>query len=285
MARHHGMDRSDGSNELAFAWRDTRVLVVDAAGAGLAGRRDDILPPEATPGGTGVPDVRYVVEPRPPAWNGPVAGYRVVRDGAVRYLGAGLDALQCWLRADIAATVAGRGGGPLAVRADAVLWRARAILVTGRAGSGTSRLAAALVDLGATHGGESPVVIGADGRFRPREGAPPLDVALIVSTSFHPHVAWQPRRLHGARALLPLIDGALPTDAATGDLLRRVARAGSGLVALQGPRPDAAGVALHILAALDDVLDSDPPARRRPPAALLRAQARHSPAAAEASRA
>ena len=281
------MDGSDGSNELTFAWRGSRVQVVDAAGAGLPGRRDDILPPEATAGGTGVPDVRYVVEPRPPAWNGPVAGYRVVRDGAVCWLGAGLDALQCWLRADIAATVAGRGGGPLAVRADAVLWRERAILVTGRAGSGTSRLAAALVDLGATHGGESPAVIGADGRFRSHEGTPPLDVALIVSTSFHPRVTWRPRRLHGAGALLPLIDGALPTDAAPGDILRLVARAGSGLVALQGQRPEAADVAPRVLAALDDLLDSDPPARRRPPPALLRAQralARHSPATAEASR-
>ena len=281
------MDRSDGSLELAFAWRGTRVVVVDAAGAGLAARRDEILPPEATPGGTGVPDVRYVVEPRPPAWNGLVAGYRVLRDGAARYLGADLDALQCWLRADIAATVAGRGGGPLAVRADAVLWRERAILVTGRAGSGTSRLAAALVDLGATHGGESPVVIGADGRFRSHEGTPPLDVALIVSTSFHPRVTWRPRRLHGAGALLPLIDGALPTDAAPGDILRLVARAGSGLVALQGQRPEAADVAPRVLAALDHLRASDPPARRRPPPALLRAQralARHSPATAEASR-
>jgi hypothetical protein len=279
------MDRSDGSDELAFAWRGTRVLVVDAAGAGLAGRREDILPAAATPVGTGAPDVRYRVEPRPPAWNGPVAGYRVVRDGAVRYLGPSLDGLRCWLRADVAATLAGRGGGPLAVRADAVLWRGRAILITGRAGSGTSRLAAALVELGATRGADASVIIGADGRFRPHEGAPPLDVALIVSTSFHPGVGWQPRRLHGARALLPLIDGALPTGVVPGDLLRLVARAGSGLVALQGPRPEAAGAAPHILAALDDLLDHGPPARRRPPAALVRAQralARHPPATAAA---
>ncbi|MFN8640531.1 MAG: hypothetical protein U0802_02280 [Candidatus Binatia bacterium] len=279
------MDRADASVELAFAWRGARLLVVDAAGAGLDGRRDEILPPQATPGGTEAPDARYVVEPRPAAWNGPLAGFRVVRDGAVRWLGSSLDALLAWLRADIAATLT--GGGALAVRADAVLWRQRAIVITGRSGSGTSRLAAALADLGATHGGASPVVIGADGRFRPHEGAPPLDVALIVSTAFHPHATWQPRRLHGARALLPLIDGALTADAAPGDLLRRVARAGSGLVALQGPRPDAAGVAPHVLAALDDLLDDGWPARRRAPAALLRAQralARHSPAAAEASR-
>jgi hypothetical protein len=216
--------------------------------------------------------VRYVVEPRPPAWNGPVAGYRVIRDGVVRYLGASLDGLRGWLRADIAATLDGRSGDPVAVRATAVLWRERAIVITGRPGSGTSRLAAALVALGATMCAASRVVVDADGRFRPHAGGPPLDVALIVSTAFHPRVAWQPRRLHGAPALLPLIDGALPTGGAPGDLLRIVARAGSGLVTLQGPRPEAASVAPALLAAMDDLLDNGSPTRRRPPATLVRAQ-------------
>lgn len=266
------METARQPDELAFTARGTHLLVVDAAGAGLSGRREAWLPPDATALGTGPVEVRYVVAPRPPVWNGRAKGYRVVRDGTTRYLGADVESLLRWLRADIDATLARRAGAPLAVRAAAVTWRGRAIVMPGQPGAGTSRLAAALVRLGADAAAESGVLIDGNGRLRPHAAAAPLDLALVVATTYHPLVSWQPRRAHGARAVLPLIECALPTDDAPRALLRRLACLAPGLVALQGPRPDAATVAPGILAALDELLDTAP-ARRPPlPPAIVRAR-------------
>jgi hypothetical protein len=267
-SRHHLMDTV--SDELALACRGARVVIVDAAGAGLAARRDQFLPADAAPGGAGPADVRYVVEPRPPGWNGSASGYRVLRDGRVRWLGGSVDRLVTWLRADLVATVAWRGADALTVRAAAVVWRGRAILIAGRERSGTSSLVAELVRLGAVRHADGSVSLDPDGRIRSRDAAP-LQVGLAVSTTYQPEMSWQPRRLRGAQAVLPVIDCALPTGDEPRRILRRCAHLSPTLVTLQGPRPDAAIVAPRILAALDELLD-DGPTRRHLPAPLARAQ-------------
>jgi hypothetical protein len=251
-----GSTRAPG--EVAFACRGARVLIVDAAGAGLATRRGEFLPSDGSTADAAPPDVRYVVEPRAPGWDGNAAGYRVVRDGTVRYLGGGIERLVGWLRADIEAAVSWRRHDPLIVRAAALVWRQRTILIVGRAGSGTSHLAAALERLGAVCRTDARVAIDDNGRLQPHPlaaGAPELDVALIVSTTHQPRSAWRPRRLRGARAVLPILDSALPDVDEPRRALRLCARLAPAVVTLQGPRPDAALVAAPILAALDDLLD------------------------------
>ena len=235
--------------ELAFDWRGVRVQIVDAAGTGVA----RWLPAGDARDRDGRGDVHYVVEPWEPAWGARAGRYRVSRDGRVRYLGSSVERLVEWLRADVDAQARRLAGG-LRVRADAVVWRGRAILLLRPGRIGTSMLAAALVRRGAARCVEGIAVIDDAGRVH-GEGRAPSAIALVVATTYRPGLAWQSRTVKGTRAVLPIIDSAIAGVGEPLEILRGAARVSPGLATLQGVRGEALDAAPRILAALDELLD------------------------------
>ena len=255
------------SRQLAFGCRGVQLLIVDAAGAEIATRIEQCVPSEAAVGGTGAPDLRYAVEPWQASWGSSGTGYRVLRDGKLRYLGNRVDRLVQWLRSDIDEQVSRRSRDGLLVQAAAVGWRERAILIPGRCRTGISSLATELVRHGATSYADSVAVLDDKGQVHPDTRTPPaqpLAVALIISTTYRPGLSWQPLVLRGVRAVLPVIDSALPERNEPRHILRIAARLASTVTTLQGPRSDASIAAPRILAALDELLD-----RRSPPTTVI----------------
>ena len=82
----------------------------------------------------------------------------------------------------------------LTVRGAAVRRRGAAILLPGADGRGTTRLVAALVRAGAEVVADGEVPLDDAGRVRAPGGAT-IEMALGVSTSYHPGVVWQPAAL------------------------------------------------------------------------------------------
>jgi hypothetical protein len=143
----------------------------------------------------------------------------------------------------------------LLVRAGAVSWGGRGVLVTGPRGAGTSRLIAALVEAGGALVAGTHVAIDDAGQIHGMDdGVPgsPVPVDLIVSTAYDPDtVAWAPRERRGAQAALSRVEHIIEKQVNSRRLLRIAAGCAPGLVALSGPRPDAAVVAAQILVRLD----------------------------------
>lgn len=256
--------------ESTFRWRGLRVQIADAAGIDLAAW----LPDDRIPDTGATPDLRYLVECWQPAWGARGERYRVSRNGVVRYLGSGRERLGAWLRADLAEDAA--RATTLAVAGDAVVWRQRAILVPRPGRIGTSALVAALVRGGAAPHVERIAVLDAAGRVH-ASGAAPVPaapaLALVVATTFQPGLAWQPRVVRGARAVLPIVASGLGDEAGAASALRHAARLAPGLTTLQGPRGEAADAAPRILAALDEILDGPPASAAPAPRWLERARA------------
>lgn len=268
---------STASGPVSFVIGARRFLIVDLAGAGIA----SLLAKGAggwnpQPGDLGTPDVRYVVESWRSRWG--VSGLRLSRDGALHYLGSGAEEAARWLRRDIEEDVARTTSADVILDATAVVWRERAILIAGQGRSGTSNLAAELVRHGAAPWSDGLVVLDGEGRLRAAAGAtaasaPP--VALVVSTTCQPEVSWEPRRLRGSRAVLPIVDSAHPGVEGLNQALRVAARLATSVLTLEGAHSQASIAAPDILATLDERLDRREPMRPRAAArrgALSRAQ-------------
>ena len=226
------------------------------------------LPSATPPGDAATPGTRYVVRRRAESAPGvDASGYLVDRNGKLSYASRSADEVVRWMLADIKEIRPLGESEGLTVKAGAVLWREKAILILGQSGSGTSRLVAGLIHAGATPCVDGFAMLDAEGRVRPAyssrtesNGAAMntgVEVGLVVSTIYQPDAAWKPRVLRGSRAALPLIDSAVADGHEAARVLRYCAPLASGSVTLQGPRPEAATVAGPILDALDEHLDRD----------------------------
>lgn len=145
----------------------------------------------------------------------------------------------------------------LTVRGAAVRRRGAAILLPGADGRGTTYLAAALVRAGAELVADGEVPLDDAGRVRIAADAS-VETALVVSTSYHPSVAWQPAELRGARAVLAILDHEATARGALRRQLGVAARLASRVTTLSGPRPDAEAVAPQLIAYIDDLIDGRP---------------------------
>lgn len=246
------------SRELAFDRCGVRLVIVDAAGAGIEARLAGAEPPWAPAGDARSADLRYVIEPWRPAWGASGTGFRVSRDGAVRYLGTCHERLAKWLRADVDEQAPRRSGNAVAVRGAAVIWRERSILIPARRAGETVGLVSELARCGAAHCANDIVLLDDDGRVHAHgevreESAAPL--ALIVEMTYAPGLSWRPSVRRGARALLPIIAGAFAEGTPPQRALRLAARLAPRVATLQGPRGEVAGAAPQVLAALDELLD------------------------------
>jgi len=83
-----------------------------------------------------------------------------------------------------------------------------------------------------------------------------LPIAVVVAGPYQPGVVWRPTVVRGARAVLPLIDGTVRGREESARMLRIAAGLAPGIVALQGPRPEATDVASELLDLVDDALVS-----------------------------
>jgi hypothetical protein len=267
--------RDRQAEELALSCYGVEVRVCDAAGLGLGRRLRDTLPPEfAAPSEPAAAAVAYTVtaEARP----GPAA-YRVARDGAAAFATAAEGELYWWLRRDIDRTVARRSPGLVFVHAGVVGWRGLAVVIPGRGAVGKSTLVAELVRRGAAYYSDAFAVLDERGRVHPYrrtiglgiEGHPhdlrlvrgdgpagPLPLGLVVAGAYREGAAWRPAVVRGARAALPLVEGAVPARAGAARVLRIAARVAPTLVTLRGPRAEAAAVAAQLLDLVDDALVS-----------------------------
>ena len=265
--------------ELALACYDVEVRLRDAAGVGLCQRLRDVLPPEfAAPSGSGSAVVSYVViaDTSPESAEDP--GYRVTRDGVEVFAAATDEEVLQWLCQDIDSTLAQRSRQMLFVHAGVIGWRGLAIVIPGRSHAGKSTLVAELVRRGAVYYSDEFAVLDDTGRVHPyarslvlrdeteqsgdlrlvRDDAPaePLPLGLIVAGPYQEGAAWRPTIVRGVQATLPLVDSTVLAREASARMLRIAARVAPNVVTLQGPRPEATGVAAQLLDLVDDAFVS-----------------------------
>src|SRR6185369_13624268 len=149
-------------SELALNCYGAQLLIVDAAAAGVCARLEQVLPPSTSPGGTGEPDARFVVERVEPRRAGGRAAYRLLRHGEVVMQARNVERVVDRLRREVDETVALCARDGLFVHAGVVAWRGRAILIPGRSMSGKSHLTAELVRRGAMYYSDEFAVLNDD---------------------------------------------------------------------------------------------------------------------------
>ena len=249
------------------------VRIVDAAGAELCRRMREALAPEFRfAADEGSIAVSYLVTLDAPS------GYRISRDGAAVFASPTEGHVFTWLCQDIDNTIAQRSPEKLFVHAGVVGWRGLAIVVPGRSYTGKSTLVAELVRRGAVYYSDELAAVDETGRVHPyrrrlalRGGTPtppdlrlvraeapaePLPIGLVVAGGYQPGTTWRPAVVRGARAMLPLIDSTVQGREESARMLRITAGLAPNVVTLQGPRPEAAEVAAHLLDLVDDALVS-----------------------------
>ena len=169
--------------------------------------------------------------------------------------------LQLW-ESDLHAQVAAHSRERLFIHAGVVGWHGRAILLPGRSFSGKTTLVAALVRAGATYLSDEYAVLDPNGlvypyakplSLRDEAGRPsgrhsaeslggqvedgPLPVGLVLNCRYEAGAPWQPRPLSSGRALLALLDNAVPVreqPLQTLETLREVVLAAPAFVGRRG---------------------------------------------------
>lgn len=165
----------------------------------------------------------------------------------------------------------GRQPPLLVVHAGVVAVDGQAILIPGTSGSGKSTLVSALVEAGASYLSDEYAILGEDGLVRPyprpialRTSGPdqrptpaaapprttsyePVQVAVIVDTTYEPGQTWKPELVRRAAAVLPLLaQGAGVREQPA--LTLRIAGALATASLLRGPRGDASETAELLMA-------------------------------------
>jgi hypothetical protein len=157
------------------------------------------------------------------------------------------------------------------LHAGVVGWNGGAILIPGRSHSGKSRLVEALVRRGATYYSDEYAVLDARARVHPyatplsrREDSgqarrisleslggpsdrPALPVHKVVLTRYRAGADWKPRRLTPGRALLGLLDHAIPARRRPQDVLAALGRLVARAPVYKSVRGDADAVAAALL--------------------------------------
>jgi hypothetical protein len=236
---------------------------------------DDILPrlpPGWRESQTGFADELFSVYCGGDSAHPRVRRYDILYQGAerlVRTLDRG--ELLAGLEGALKLCVAERARGYVFLHAGVVGWQGGAILIPGRSRSGKSRLVDALLRRGATYYSDEYAVLDGRARVHPylaplslrREtgearrlppqalgaGArPPLSVRLVVLTRYRAGATWKPRRISPGRAVLGLLDHAIPARRRPRDVLALLSRIASLTPVLRSLRGEADAVAARLLA-------------------------------------
>jgi hypothetical protein len=176
------------------------------------------------------------------------------------------------LEAHLDAVVPGTAPRRLFVRAGAVGWGGRAVVVLGLPSAGTSTLVAALVRAGAAYYSDrfavfdgsghvfpyaAPLSLGSDNGDPPSElsadalggerGRAALPLGLVVMTEYSGGARWRPRVLSPGQAVLALMRHTVVARVRPGFALRTLERAVGTAAALEGRRGEAAQAATSLL--------------------------------------
>ena len=238
------------------------------------------LPPGSLPDSSAGVDGLYSV------WAAPIgsAGSHLLFEGAQRIAQSDrLDHLLSRLESALHFDVARYTRAHLFVHAGALEWRGRGLLIPGRSMTGKSELTAALVRAGASYYSDEYAVLDNDGRLHPytkdlglrrddgskarvraqRPGGEPLRVGAVAVTRYVPGASWRPKALSAGQAMAALLDNTVLARVRPRAAMDILARAASGVTALEGDRGEADRVAVALLARLDDVGDRAGPAASR----------------------
>ncbi len=274
----------DSGRELVLARNGVCVRIVDDADAGFCVELSNYLPPSLPQEKSGVETVCYVIRCSDTATL-TLPEYEVLRDGDSLFRSALPSEVTQWVCGNVDGVIARRSREGLFVHAGVVGWRGRAILVAGRSMTGKSTLVAELVRRGATYYSDEFAVLDDDGLVHPYARSPmlraaadgvrhllrmesppgqtPLPISLVVSAPFQKGACWNPAKITGVRAVLPIIDNTILAKSEPERTLRIAARLGKGVVTLEGMRPDAEIVAPHLLDLVDGLLDTPSLAEER----------------------
>jgi hypothetical protein len=168
--------------------------------------------------------------------------------------------------------------GRVFVHAGVVGHRGKAIVIPGMSFSGKTTLVAELVRAGATYYSDEYAVLDPEGLVHPfpkplsiraREGfgvrtdvehlggtagTEPLPLGLVVVSQYRRDATWQPRTLSQGEAVIHLVANTIPAQNRPEETMNAVRQAvdGSGAVALQGERGDAAAIVEQLLASVPE---------------------------------
>jgi hypothetical protein len=198
--------------------------------------------------------------------------YVLMRDDAVlarSSLEIALHVFDAQLRAHIALHSPDR----VFVHAGVVGHRGKAIVIPGMSFSGKTTLVAALVRAGATYYSDEYAVFDAQGLIHPypkplsvrlrdglgtrtdvaalggTAGTEPLPLGVVVVSQYRRDATWQPRTLSPGEAVINLVAHTIPAQLRPEETMTAIRTAvdGSGAVAFEGERGDAAGMVEQIL--------------------------------------
>lgn len=203
---------------------------------------------------------------------------RALLDGVV--VAEAYDELELVRRAlsELHLAVAVHASGVLFVHAGAVAWRGVGIVLPGRSMAGKSTLVRALVEAGAEYYSDEYAVLdprgslhpypkplsirrrdGSNDRISPETlgsvGTSPVPVGVVVSTRYESDAVWAPEPLHGAAAVLPLVDNTVVARLEPERMLEATAAVAAMATVVSGSRPEAGAAAVEVLALADRVAD------------------------------
>lgn len=275
--------RSDAAERgsLTFECHGTVVSMRTDEAAVLSLLREG-LPPDARLLEAAQPDVSYEVRTAldESSSDRPYVVALRSRDGEWRELARAPDAAAAALTAadDAQFRIALHAPSKLFVHAAAVAWRGRMIVIPGRARTGKSTLASALVRAGAAYYSDEFTVIDDAGlvhpfarplRLRSHDGSPPrcvtarsiggvegvepVPLGLVVSAPFRAGAHWSPRPMSSGEKALALMDNTIVARIRPAHAMMRIARALEwGVCGLQGERGEADDVAQSLLDRLSE---------------------------------
>lgn len=243
------------------------TFAIDLFDRSLVERVEALLPSAAT-----------IVEPEPAEDELAVYTLRVEGDEAFRVDQGDKEALTCrdlelalWTLGGLAREyVAFHADTGIFVRGAAVLYRERAIVLTGPPLSGRTTLAAELTRAGGSPWSDEYVVFDEQGRVGqfglpsqiPTWGSPERSgfapLGMVVITSFRPGAGWGPAELSDGESLLAMLAQAIPARDRSAQTMSVLRKAVTGAVTLRGDRGEAPTAAEAILAKAAEVFASRP---------------------------
>jgi hypothetical protein len=254
--------------EVAFEAFGVR-MAVRANRPHLLDRVSAILPPGWEPLSSSTVDCRFalIAEPR--------ATYGVVKDDKAMAWGLELELALELLDSQIRLHLGEKAPARIFVHAGVVGHRSRAIVMPARSFAGKTELVAALVRAGAAYYSDEFAVLDEYGLVHPYAkplsirgrdqwqtdhhvqtlggvaGEEPLQLGLIVVTTYSPDAEWRPRRLSAGEGAMALLANTVPARERPAEAMRAISRAADGAIALSSPRGEADATAPLLLAELD----------------------------------
>lgn len=236
------------------------------------------LPPGWEPGCSHFVDRLYSLKVGSTSPKGKVRTFHLLYMGLTRLARTmDLDEALDVLEGDLQMHVAEHAQNRVFVHAGVVGWKGRALLLPGRSLAGKSTLVAALLRAGATYYSDEYAVLDGRGMVHPfprrlalrraegqsprratpaefvaPSGTGPLPVGLVALTTYRPEANWRPAALTPGKAVLALLNHAIPAERAPDMVLNTLEKVAPDCRVLKGLRGDADATAPALLRAMEN---------------------------------